>query len=452
MRWPKSFLAALGIISAFTFDLSILSGVFCVMRVSFFANLVFATVGLLFVVVGCYSLSKLRPRLRDICAQIAMYLLLFAYPVVSVHIVSVFSCHSVDGTSYLRADYSVGCDSAEWHLMAIWAIFSLFYVVGLPVFVLWTLYRYCTKAKQGRNPENLLYGFLLIDYKSHAPAMLWDGIEMLRKLVLSIIGSFWSSQSPMAIATALLLSVVFLVLHASYWPFKAWELNLLQMNSLIVLSLMYFAGLLLRVNAVGHSDEASLGVMLIVILVMVLLAVICMITTEIWVVHRRVIRKKQLDEKLNQHPEIFNAELDQHLIEYSKLIMGEVLGQGANGQVREAHWEGLQVAVKILQIFEGHGSQDDADFVVEQIEEVKTEATILSRMRHRNIVKFYGVSFMNTEIDFKLCIVIEKCSRSLNDDIYDADVMLSWQQKLLLLLDVAQGMQVECIIHLTCEL
>ena len=31
--------------------------------------------------------------------------------------------------------------------------------------------------------------------------MLWEFMEILRKLLLSVIGSFWSSKSPMAVAT-----------------------------------------------------------------------------------------------------------------------------------------------------------------------------------------------------------------------------------------------------------
>jgi hypothetical protein len=38
---------------------------------------------------------------------VAMYVLFFAYPIVSIRVVETFACHEVEGVRYLRADYSV---------------------------------------------------------------------------------------------------------------------------------------------------------------------------------------------------------------------------------------------------------------------------------------------------------------------------------------------------------
>ena len=103
------------------------------------------------------------------------------------------------------------------------------------------------------------------------PCLMWDGFEMIRysainhdnlrrksqlilwisrKLALSVVGAFWSSQSEMAIATALLLSVGFLVVHSHYKPFKAEVANQVQQSCLSALSLMYFAGMLSTINTI----------------------------------------------------------------------------------------------------------------------------------------------------------------------------------------------------------
>ena len=109
--------------------------------------------------------------------------------------------------------------------MAVYASFFLvIYVVGLPVFILCTLWRYSKLLKHTRKvPDSLLLGFLLgksgpfvskihclrrrvpsvDDYKLLMPAVLWEFVEILRKLFLSVIGSFWSSKSPMALATGI---------------------------------------------------------------------------------------------------------------------------------------------------------------------------------------------------------------------------------------------------------
>ena len=103
-----------------------------------------------------------------------VYLLAFAYPTVSIKVVELFGCHDVEGTYYVRADYSLDCYTPEWTAMAVYAsVFLVTYVVGFPVFVgatLWS-YRHRLRAQtQGPGqvcklaPPGLLLGFLLDDY------------------------------------------------------------------------------------------------------------------------------------------------------------------------------------------------------------------------------------------------------------------------------------------------
>ena len=75
-------------------------------------------------------------------------------------------------------------------------------------------------------------------------------VVLCRKLALSVVGAFWSTQSEMAIATALLLSVGFLMVHTHYKPFKAKAANQVQQSCLSALSLMYFAGKFSTVNTI----------------------------------------------------------------------------------------------------------------------------------------------------------------------------------------------------------
>jgi serine/threonine protein kinase len=58
------------------------------------------------------------------------------------------------------------------------------------------------------------------------------------------------------------------------------------------------------------------------------------------------------------------------------------LGKGAQGQVKKAYWHGKEVAVKVIEV----SSHCSGEEVAETIEEMKTEATILFRIRHPNIV------------------------------------------------------------------
>ena len=66
------------------------------------------------------------------------------------------------------------------------------------------------QAGEGSGGPALL-GFLADDYKPHCA--YWEAVEMGRKLLLSVVASFWSTKSTMCVATAFLISATFLVLH-----------------------------------------------------------------------------------------------------------------------------------------------------------------------------------------------------------------------------------------------
>ena len=102
------------------------------MKVRFFASLVCSTGSLLLAVTAALAASR-RSRHPRHYRSGAVYLALFAYPLVSVKVVDVYGCHKVAGSFYLRADYSVQCYTQEWYLMAAYAsVFLVTYVDTTP--------------------------------------------------------------------------------------------------------------------------------------------------------------------------------------------------------------------------------------------------------------------------------------------------------------------------------
>ena len=97
---------------------------------------------------------------------------------------------------------------------------------------------------------------------------------MVRKLILSIVGAFFSSKSVMVIGTALLISVFFQILHSLYYPFKSKKYNRMQQICLTVLNLFYMSGLLLKTAAVTSEDSDDIGILLVTLLVFAVLAVL----------------------------------------------------------------------------------------------------------------------------------------------------------------------------------
>ena len=93
----------------------------------------------------------------------AGYLLLFAFPIVSVDLVEAFACHEVEGTFYLRVDYSIECYTPRFYKMASYAVLWVVgYVVAFPALVFWKLWTYKRKLLAGtKHPRDFRYGFLV---------------------------------------------------------------------------------------------------------------------------------------------------------------------------------------------------------------------------------------------------------------------------------------------------
>jgi hypothetical protein len=199
--WPRSFKSALAALSLLSLDFGVLTSMMCAVRLSFYTNLICTTMALVAVIAAIYFAHALmqrrnhelhnahpdypvkRAQIQQWCLFTAIYVLTFAYPVVSVKVVELFGCHKVEGTTYLRADYSIECYTNRWNIMAAYSgIFLAIYVIGFPLLMgtkLWS-YRHQLQAQaQGPGqvckipPAGLLLGFLLDDYKLQLPCYMW---------------------------------------------------------------------------------------------------------------------------------------------------------------------------------------------------------------------------------------------------------------------------------------
>eukprot|EP00935_MAST-01C_sp_MAST-1C-sp1_P001911 g1911.t1 len=270
--WPDSFIRALDALSLIAFDFGVFAGLFCLVRMDFYQSLLSSTLTLLTVVIAIHSVSKyvLAKGKSPHEAQAIMgnsrfvtaYILLFAFPVVSVDLVEAFACHEVcydhdECTSYLRVDYSIQCHTSRFYFMSAYAgIWTLGYVIAFPMLVFWKLLSYNRKLRdRTKDVSQLNYGFLLEDYKHHMPCIVHEGIEMLRKLLLSIVGAFFADKSTMAVALATIISFLFFGYHVHFFPYKSVECNRLQTLCLGILNFIYFAGLLLKTQSVQESDK-----------------------------------------------------------------------------------------------------------------------------------------------------------------------------------------------------
>jgi serine/threonine protein kinase len=520
--WPTAFAQALDGLSVLSFDFGVLAGVFCFTNMTFYESLLVST--LLLLVLICVILAQGRARsvtpgvsslhgkkLWEQAVFAAVYVALFAYPVVSVKIVRVFACHEIvyanDAAAavtpaanisaidpliltatktFLRADYASECYTPEWNVMAVFAgLWIAGYVILFPLFVirqlvsLWRMQqpevdnikeRSASKADRERahsartnraravsgrirqvtsavkrvtapvvtaDQKQPMLAFLADDYKEGMPELLWESAEMIRKLLLSVIGAFWSTTSTMCVATALLISVSFQLLHTRYYPYNRIGLNRLQQLSLTVLSLTYFIGVLLKTQSVMPEDADNVGVLMVVLLFLVLAALIAAGVVELHALQKWKMEVLSTKDVITANSE-FDPELQEHVIDCDEILLGKELGRGAEAVVREGVYHSHPVAVKVATL-----SMMFHVPMVELLTLAQREAKMLLPLRHPNVVSVFGVAIKYLDIEVHLMTVMELCSQGcLQDYVFNSrnDKLLTWEHKAELCLKIAQGM------------
>ena len=119
----------------------------------------------------------------------------------------------------------------------------------------------------------------------------------------------------------------------------------------------------------------------------------------------------------------------------NNIRFGEQIGRGANGRILEARWEGITVAVKdIHSIFMYVSEREFLSFKRSFMRECEQS----SRLRHPNIVRFFGIYYPpNARVP---SLVMERLHCSLTKLLEDnPDITIG--RKLSIICDVARGLR-----------
>ena len=266
--------------------------------------------------------KKWRISLKH-CLQSIVLFFFATYPFISTNIFHVLpaGCHTfctvkenghcLNKMSYLRNDYSVKCPSrsGDPNFNLDYAYVSLLLPVGLPVLLLYLLWKfapkdgneiptqrsmssYCEDLEENENqyyvdwegynaplinsnnvnPEtNSVAAFALkMTYGNYKTSCwYWEFIEMVRKLVMVAASSFLLENLKIGLYSNILLSIFFVVLHARKWPMKDSFDNYMQLLALVsvTVNLCYSVT---KASSIGDSeimdkkeDDFGLGLMLV---------------------------------------------------------------------------------------------------------------------------------------------------------------------------------------------
>ncbi|KAG7570213.1 Protein kinase-like domain superfamily [Arabidopsis thaliana x Arabidopsis arenosa] len=119
---------------------------------------------------------------------------------------------------------------------------------------------------------------------------------------------------------------------------------------------------------------------------------------------------------------------EQWNINFSELTVGAFVGSGSSGVVCRGIWNKTEVAIKML-----FGQQ----LTAENMKDFCNEISILSRLRHPNVILFLGACTKPPQ----LSMITEYMNRgSLYDILRTRKKGLSWQRKLKILSDICRGL------------
>lgn len=90
------------------------------------------------------------------------------------------------------------------------------------------------------------------------------------------------------------------------------------------------------------------------------------------------------------------------------VTLGPIIGSGAFGSVYKGKWRSLEVAVKMVTVM------DSEKYGSKELDSLKSEIEVLSRLQHPNIICFYGACLVPPHV----CILEELASSSLANRLH----------------------------------
>ena len=219
-------------------------------------------------------------------------------------------------TSFMRADYSLVCqkkgetpaDRAGWVAYAIIMIFI--YPIGIPLMYsvllwreheqlcpalvenpslpmkskLWYLFIRRSELGDDTEPqsENSMLDFLVSSYE---PKAFWfEVVECFRRLLLSSMLILVADGSAAQVVTAMIICLFSIKVYSYYSPFAVEKDDILAEVAQWQLFFVFFAALMIRVNATGDStsDQAALAGLLIFVTSVGFVLMIVLSVDNVW--------------------------------------------------------------------------------------------------------------------------------------------------------------------------
>ena len=270
----ESFLSAMALVN---FDIGFILSSSCLLATDFYDRLVLATVApmvILLVCAGTFVVAKNRnsnsagPIVKHKHVSVVLFIVFFVYSSVSFTIFQTFVCDSLDdGLSYLRADYSLTCNTERHTAYLLYAsVMVCVYPVGIPAFFAFWLVRHRRELKKlDRETVSDLRSYRCLWAAYKPSCYYYEVVECGRRIVLTGVAVFVLPDSAEQVAIVLLLAVGFVFVSESLSPFKSNDdMWLYRWGNAIILASMYVA-FLLKVDLAKEGSQSSSAITVLLI-------------------------------------------------------------------------------------------------------------------------------------------------------------------------------------------
>ncbi|KAJ3436420.1 insulin-like growth factor binding proteinn-terminal [Anaeramoeba flamelloides] len=194
------------------------------------------------------------------CINSFVAFIFLMYLILCLKIFEIFDCAKISNSnsqnySYsLKANLKYNCYDGWWYKMLPFVIiFGILYIIGIPVFLGWSLYYHSRKVDE--NTFNQRFGLLTSKFRKEW--FFWEFVLTFRKITVVVIVLYLSNSPNIQIIIFIIL-FLFLILIQSYCnPFNTSPRNFLEFSLLVITEFILFCGLYFVSEEFKNSSEKT---------------------------------------------------------------------------------------------------------------------------------------------------------------------------------------------------
>ena len=183
------------------------------------------------------------------------------YSSVGSAVLQMFDCeHLDDGNNYLRADYTILCDSLKHRALQVYAgVMVIIYPVGIPALYSLLLFRNrSVLTDEHRRGSDVYVQSTSSLWKPYKPSRFYfEVVECARRILLTGVAMLSENDTAAKVAATLMIAVIFMVVVEVLAPYESQlDVWISRAGHGVVCTSMYFA-LLLKVDVSNERQDSQ---------------------------------------------------------------------------------------------------------------------------------------------------------------------------------------------------